>query len=128
VRGNDDYRVVIEAVPFRDGQPDFARALGHALKYTSKHVSKYSPERLAELELAFSGVRRVHTMGLFYNAKETKVDDEPSATPLCPKCNGHLAYPKNSSLQLVMDLVKEGRIDFAVIRAGTKTIPEEVPS
>ncbi len=62
VRGNGDYRVLVEAVPFVDGKPDFARALGHALKYTSKHVSKYSPERLAELDIAFDGVRRVHTI------------------------------------------------------------------
>ena len=127
VRGNNDYRVVIESVPFHEGKPDFARALGHALKYTSKHVSKYSPERLAELELAFNGVRRVHTMGVFYNAKETKLD-EPSATPLCPRCDGHLAYPKNSALQLVMNLVKEGRVDLAVVRSEKKMIPEEVPS
>jgi hypothetical protein len=130
VRGNCDYRVVIESVPFRDGKPDFARALGHALKYTSKHVSTYSPERLAELELAFNGVRRVHTMGLFYNAKETKIEDEPSATPLCPHCNGHLAYPKNCGLQLVKDLEKDGRVDLELLRRaqGAKKIPEEVPS
>jgi hypothetical protein len=130
VRGNGDYRVVVEPVPFHDGKPDFARALGHALKYTSKHVSTYPPERLAELELAFSGVRRVHTMGVFYNAKETKLDSEPSATPLCPRCNGHLAYPKRCPLQLVKELEKEGRVDLALIRrsAGTKAVPEEVPS
>jgi hypothetical protein len=130
VRGNGDYRVLIESVPFRDGKPDFARALGHALKYTSKHVSTYSPERLAELELAFNGVRRVHTMGMFYNARETKIEDEPSATPLCPRCNGHLAYPKDCALQLVKDLEKVGRVDLEQMRReqGAKKIPEEVPS
>jgi hypothetical protein len=130
VRGNGDYRVLIESVPFRDGKPDFARALGHALKYTSKHVSTYSPERLAELELAFNGVRRVHTMGMFYNAKETKIEDEPSATPLCPRCNGHLAYPKDCALQFVKDLEKVGRVDLEQLRRAqaAKKIPEEVPS
>ena len=98
--------------------------------YTSKHVSNYSPERLAELELAFNGVRRVHTMGMFYNAKETKPEVEPSATPLCPCCDGRLAYPKNCALQLVKDLEKEGRLDLEQLRRAqrTKKIPEEVPS
>jgi len=43
----------------------FIRALGHALKYTGKHVSRSDGTRLANLEIAFHGVRRVHTMGLF---------------------------------------------------------------
>ena len=130
VRGNGDYRVAIEAVPFHHGKPDFARALGHALKYTSKHVSTYSPERLADLELAFNGVRRVHTMGMFYNARETRTKDEPSATPLCPCCNGHLAYPKNCALQLVKDLEKEGRVDLEQLRRShaAKKVPEEASS
>jgi hypothetical protein len=130
VRGNDDYRVVVESVPFYHDRPDFARALGHALKYTSKHVSSYSPERLAELEVAFGGVRRVHTMGLFYNAKETREDSEPSATPLCPRCGGQLVYPRNCALQLVKDLEREGRVDLDAERRRPtkKDIPEEVPS
>jgi len=129
VRGNGDYRVVVESVPFNDGVPDFARALGHALKYTSKHVSTYPPGRLAELELAFNGVRRVHTMGLFYNAPETRKDDEASASPLCPHCNGHLGYPRNCALQLVKDLEKEGRVDLEALRRSpaVRKIPEEAP-
>lgn len=126
VRGNSDYRVVIGSVPFRDGAPDFARALGHALKYTSKHVSKYSPERLAELELAFNGVRRVHTMGLFYNAKQTRDDAEPSGTPLCPLCAGRLAYPRQAGLQLVRDLEKEGRVDLEVLRKKQVSQPLKI--
>ncbi len=120
VRGNRDYRVVVEEVPFYHDRPDFARALGHALKYTSKHVSKYPPERLAELELAFNGVRRVHTMGLFYNAKECKEDSVDSGTPLCPRCNGRLAYPGKAGLQLVKELEKEGRIDLEAPRKELK--------
>lgn len=120
---------MVESVPFNDGMPDFARALGHALKYTSKHVSTYPPERLAELELAFNGVRRVHTMGMFYNAPETKKDDEPSASPLCPKCNEHLGYPRNCALQFVKDLEKEGRVDLEALRrsAAAEKIPEDAP-
>jgi hypothetical protein len=103
--------------------------LGHALKYTSKHVSKYPPERLADLELAFGSVRRVHTMGLFYNAPETKDEREPSATPLCPVCGDHLVYPKQRGLQLVRDLEREGRVDWDFLRKqAKKTIPAEVPS
>jgi hypothetical protein len=120
VRGNGDYRIVVEAVPSRDGRPDFARALGHALKYTSKHVSKYLPERLAELELAFHGVRRVHTMGLFYNAKETRRKEEASATPRCPVCGGQLVYPrlypKDCAFQPVGILEWEGRVDLQAMR------------
>jgi hypothetical protein len=126
VRGNSDYRVLVESVPFRDGAPDFARALGHALKYTSKHVSKYSPERLAELELAFNGVRRVHTMALFYNAKQTRDDTEPSATPLCPLCAGRLAYPRQAGLQLVRDLEKEGRVDLEGLRKKQVSQPLKI--
>ncbi len=126
VRQNSDYRVVIESAPFRDGAPDFARALGHALKYTSKHVSRYSPERLAELELAFNGVRRVHTMGLFYNAKQTRDDAEPSATPLCPLCAGRLAYPRQAGLQLVKDLEKEGRVDLEELRKKQVSQPLKI--
>ena len=43
------------------------------MKYAGKFLSK-DPDRLAELELAFNGVRRVHTMGGFYNA----VSKEPT--------------------------------------------------
>ena len=46
----------------------FVRALGHALKYTGKHVACSDGGRLGQLEIAFHGVKRVHTMGLFYNA------------------------------------------------------------
>jgi hypothetical protein len=120
VRGNCDYRVVVEEVPFYHDRPDFARALGHALKYTSKHVSKYSPQRLAELELAFNGVRRVHTMGLFFNAKECKEESVDSGTPLCPRCSGRLAYPRNAGLQLVKELEKEGRVDLEALRKELK--------
>jgi hypothetical protein len=127
VRGNGDYRVVVQSVSFVDGKPDFARALGHALKYTSKHVSKYPPDRLAELELAFNGVRRVHTMGLFYNAPESKTDPTSAATPSCPICGGQLVYPRRCAFQLVKELEKEGRVDWDSIRRR-RAIPEEVPS
>jgi hypothetical protein len=124
VRGNGDYRVVVEPVPFYHGRPDYSRALGHALKYTSKHVSRYSTERLAELELAFNGVRRVHTMGLFYNAKECKEEPVESGTPACPRCNGRLAYPRNAGLQRVKDLEKEGRKDLEALRKQMKLQPD----
>lgn len=41
----------------------FIRCLGHALKYTGKHVSRSDGARLADLEIAFHTVRRVHTIG-----------------------------------------------------------------
>jgi len=44
----------------------FRRALRHLLKYVSKPPVK--PPASARLEAAFSGVRRVHALGIFYNA------------------------------------------------------------
>jgi hypothetical protein len=67
----------------------FARAVGHALKYTGKHVLRSDGKRLAELEAAFHGVRRVHTMGVFYHADVScKASCDLCAKP-CDRCNGH---------------------------------------
>jgi hypothetical protein len=68
----------------------FEAGLAHALKYAGKFLSK-DPERLADLELAFHGVRRVHTLAAFYNAAP-KADAESAAAdgPVCPICSAAL--------------------------------------
>jgi hypothetical protein len=112
----------------------FARALGHALKYTGKHVSRSDGERLAQLEAAFHGVRRVHTMGLAYHAKllcgqPCSICHEPcdgfnghkgehfckahrATSSGCPLCQSPLMFPKDSSYALVRILKQEGRLDL----------------
>jgi hypothetical protein len=115
----------------------FIRALGHALKYTGKHVSRSDGERLAQLEVAFHGVRRVHTMGLFYHANlccREKCSDCDGRCELvsghegdhhckyhghgnrCPLCDGHLMFPRDSGYARVSDLRKEGRRELSEVR------------
>ncbi len=73
-----DSKVVwIEKTSFRNG-------LAHALKYTSKPPSE-NPKHLAQLEAAFHGVRRVHTLGIFYNAPGVE-RRRPTGAASCPKC------------------------------------------
>jgi len=112
----------------------FARALGHALKYTGKHVDRADGERLAQLEVAFHGVRRVHTMGLAYHAKllcgqPCSVCHEPcdgfnghqgehfckahhASSSGCPLCKSPLMFPKDSSYAPIRTLKQEGRLDL----------------
>jgi hypothetical protein len=115
----------------------FVRALGHALKYTGKHVSRSDGERLAQLEVAFQGVRRVHTMGLFYHADlqcQEKCGSCDGRCELicghqgdhhckyhgsgnrCPLCDGHLMFPRDSGYARVSELKKEGRRELADVR------------
>jgi hypothetical protein len=62
-------------------------AVAHALKYAGKFLSK-DPERLAELEKVFHGVRRVHTLAAFYLRKEK--DTGGALVPSCPHCGAGL--------------------------------------
>ena len=115
----------------------FIRALGHALKYTGKHVSRSDGERLAELEVAFHRVRRMHTMGLFYHADlrcQLQCEDCESRCELvnghqgdhhckyhghqnrCPLCNGYLMFPRKSGYAPIADLKKEGRRELGEVR------------
>ena len=66
---------------------DLRKALYHLLKYVSKPPGD-DPRHLAQLEAAFSGVRRVHTLGLFYNPDLPEEDDPKELK--CPHCDGHL--------------------------------------
>ena len=115
----------------------FARALGHALKYTGKHVTRADGERLAQLEAAFHGVRRIHTMGLAYHANLTCAgrcsicqrhcekfcghDGEHSCKLHrpgrgCPICEGPLIYPSDSGYASIVLLKREGRLDLDAAR------------
>jgi hypothetical protein len=115
----------------------FARALGHALKYTGKHVMRSDGTRLAQLEAAFQGVRRVHTMGLAYRANLScpcqcefcgKVCDKHNghesghrckmhrSENRCPLCPGYLMHPKQSGYAPLSELRRERRIDLEKAR------------
>jgi len=63
---------------------------------------------LAELELAFNGVRRVHTMGLFYTHRNKEGLMSRGFATL-PQCNGHLGYPR-IAIQLLKDLKGRGAL------------------
>jgi len=87
------------------------RALIHHFGYILKPAG-VSPERLAALEVLWTGVRRVHSVGAFYRLpKPPKKEPRP-----CPKC-GH-ALPvkftawKKSERFLVAVLEGEGRRDL----------------
>jgi hypothetical protein len=111
----------------------FARALGHALKYTGKHVGRADGERLAQLEAAFHGVRRVHTMGLAYHADLAclcqcslcqrpceRFNGHPGehsckhhrAGAGCPLCASPLMFPRESGYARTSLLKREGRVDL----------------
>jgi hypothetical protein len=91
----------------------FERGLGHALKYAGKFLSK-DPCRLADLELAFHGVRRVHALSAFYNAlPESEPGDERDG-PSCPQCGS--ALTEGSSFIAVCVLRREGRCELGEAR------------
>jgi hypothetical protein len=115
----------------------FVRALGHALKYTGKHVSRSDGARLADLEIAFHGVRRVHTMGLFYHAelqcqcpcaecgavcqKSSGHEGEHrckhhGGDNRCPLCGSDLMFPREAGYVSIVALKKEGRRDLGEVR------------
>jgi hypothetical protein len=81
----------------------FEKGLAHALKYPNKFAGRGDPFRLAELELAFDRVRRIHTLASFYNA--LRKDSSPAADCGCPTCGAVLV--RVGSLALVLDLVAQ---------------------
>lgn len=90
----------------------FRAVLWHHLKYVTKPPSN-DPKHLAELEHAFNGVRRVHTLGGFYNALESekKVEGEEC---LCPFCNFPLA--RSGKYCSVSELAADGLRDVEEVR------------
>jgi ribosomal protein S27AE len=66
-----------------------ARALSYLLKYVSK-VPADDPEIVGQLEVAFHGRRRVHTLGVFYAFAGSDPDHVHSEWTNCPKCGAGL--------------------------------------
>ena len=93
----------------------FTRGLGHALKYAGKFLSK-DPTRLAELELAFHRVRRVHTLSAFYNALPKAEQNEGHDGPSCPHCGSAMIL--GFSFVAVCILRREGRCDLEDARCA----------
>ena len=112
----------------------FARALGHALKYTGKHLAVSDGKRLGQLEAAFHGVRRVHAMGLAYNADlicheacsvcgdacegfcehpgDHSCKHHRATNNSCPLCAAPLMFHRLSAYTSISVLKKEGRRDL----------------
>jgi hypothetical protein len=96
----------------------FGQALGHALKTTGK-VLDADPLRLAALEATFNKVRRVHGLGLFFNAVPKKdKKDKADAGLNCPDCGS--AVVRDRVLCAVVLLKKEARVDFDEVRRNVK--------
>jgi len=70
-------------------RPNFASGIAHAVKYPAKYVESSTPARLAQLEVAFHGVRQIHTLARFYNVKRQEVEDELDFCS-CPICDAPL--------------------------------------
>jgi hypothetical protein len=94
---------------------DFRKALYHLLKYVSKPPGD-DPRHLAQLEAAFSGVRRVHTLGLFYNP-DLHEEDDPKELK-CPHCDGHLFVV--GAYCSIGDLESSGLRDIETVRRETR--------
>jgi len=92
----------------------FEAALGHALKYPSKFFEA-APARLAELEVAFNRVRRVHALARFHNPDiQREPGEDESCAGHCPIC-GELLLD-SQGWHFIEDLKREGRRDADVVR------------
>ena len=100
----------------RDPERAVRRALVHHFGYILKPAA-VTAERIAALEVLFSGIRRVHALGLFYRLPKSET---PIPGPRCPKC-GH-ALPLNlrawhkSERVPVSELEAEGRRDWRAVK------------
>jgi hypothetical protein len=86
------------------------RALGHLLKYVSK-MPAVTPQRTAAYEKAFDGVRRVHSMGLFYRLPKVPLEKRS-----CPRCGNELFPLFPFEVRLVADLQAAGWRDLDEVR------------
>jgi hypothetical protein len=105
------YRVWIQRV-----RRSFRAALYHHLKYVSKPPSN-DPRRLAEVEAAFHCVRKVHTLGAFYDPEIGDVSEEEidrGAQQRCPYCGEFLVIA--SGFCAVSGLEASGLINVSVVR------------
>ena len=93
----------------------FRAALAHALKYPAKFLSASTPERLAELEVAFHRTRRFSSGGAFYKLKVTREPGEDSPIGSCPLCGARL-YEVVEPWVSRFVLEAEGRRDVEQVR------------
>lgn len=93
----------------------FEAALGHALKYPSKFFDA-SPARLAELEVAFQRVRRVHALAAFFNPRIVREPGEegPCQAGRCPICGDLLLDAPG--WHFLDNFQSEGRRDADAVR------------
>lgn len=107
----------------RDPSKGVRQALAHMLKYIRKSPA-ISSERIAALEIAFSGVRRVHVLGLFFKLKRVE-EGEGRELPkrACPKCGEQLS-PVGSLVFSVEQLRSEGYqdLEFVEYQEGRRRI------
>lgn len=92
-----------------------AKALSHHFGYILKPAAE-SGERLAALEILFSGVRRVHGVGVFYRLPKPA----KRASPICPKCGASLpmnlrAWHKSERFSVAW-LERDGRRELSELR------------
>jgi hypothetical protein len=96
----------------------FEAGLAHALKYAGKFLS-HDPERLADLEQAFHGVRRVHCVAGFYNAlprKDSAKETEDGFS--CPHCGAVLVRVGPMGLIGLLESQGYADLEAAVREAG----------
>ncbi len=91
------------------------RALTHHFGYVLKPAA-VSAERIAALEVLFSGIRRVRALGCFYRLPQPK---QAVVNACCPKCGQNLpvnlrAWHRSARFP-VGDLEAQGRRDFREI-------------
>jgi hypothetical protein len=101
--------------------------LGNGVLYTDnwcesmKSAAAVSPERIAALEILFSGVRRVHALGSFYRLPQR---EKALDCPKCPECGEKL--PLNlrawhrSERRSVASLEAEGRRDYRAVASAIR--------
>jgi hypothetical protein len=96
--------------------PNFQAALAHALKYSSKFLCSSSAERLAALELSFHGVRRVSTLGAFFNALPKESGSGEGEGLQCPYCRAALS--KDGAWWPVLILQRQGYVELEEARSA----------
>jgi hypothetical protein len=108
----------------RDFKTAIRRALIHHFGYILKPAG-VSPERIAALEVLWTGVRRVHSVGAFYRLPNPK----PKAGRICPKCECPLPVKltswKKKERFPVAFLEAEGRCDIDKFPRALK-VPVEI--
>ena len=104
----------------KDSERAVRRALVHHYGYIMKPAA-VSGERIAALEVLFSGTRRVHAIGRFYRLPKAQ---KTAGSPRCPKCGQDLPVNlrawRRSERRPVADLEIEGRRDWRTVEAAIR--------